>query len=163
MKTVAPKNRVPCDWIGLKKREGALAAPIRFSVNFIEEPDAVGFSRSRAVMPAHMALSPNQLEARIEVYAELVKQGRPLFEDGPPEQDEDPRFRCWGCGTASPLRENGTQTMPCKAEGWIVRKIAGVQGSILRETWCPECAAMGGFGCVEEEEVEGNVRGAITL
>ena len=106
-------------------------------------------------MPAHEALSPNQLEARIEVYAELVRQGRPLFEDGPPAQDQDPRCRCWGCGTLTPQRESGTRMHADKAPGWVVGDVRGLKDFDTRSTWgiwCPECAAMPGFGCVEEEE-----------
>lgn len=107
--------------------------------------------------PACVALSPAALEARLQVYEMLAEQRLPLFEEGDEPQCDGIKYQCWGCGCLPPLREHGGHRMqPEKVPGWVrVQSIAdGVRKVHIEETWCPQCAAVGGFGCVEEPEPE---------
>lgn len=124
-----------------------------------DEPRNVDVHSTRTTPAASEVFSPNELEARLEAYAEILAQGESLFEDGS-EPDETVRNACWGCGETPPLREDGTQPMATKMPGWVVMERAG---NYLVEIWCPECAAMPGFGCVEEPEPEEEDRGSPSL
>ncbi len=117
-------------------------------------PTEVVLGAAPRTVPAHVALSPGQLEARLQVYQLLAEQKLPLFEPGPAAEDGPAQHVCWGCGAQPPHRENGWRMMPCKALGWVTRRrpADGKHSHVLLEVWCPKCAAAGGFGCVEEPE-----------
>jgi hypothetical protein len=139
---VKKPRRVPVDWVGLHKLPGADKKPLQVPKSDVA--DEVEVLSTRFAPPAHSVFSPNELEARIEVYAEIVAQGLSLFGDEA-EEDEPPRNECWGCGCKTPLRENGWRMMPAVTPGWVLIPVGG--GSRLSEIWCPDCAAMTGPGC----------------
>ena len=103
--------------------------------------------------PAYLALSPAALEARLQVYQYLAERRLPLFEASDEPQSNGERCSCWGCGRRTPIREEtGRRMQPDSTPGWVRREVIadGVRQCVMLEIWCPECAAMGGYGCVEE-------------
>lgn len=112
-------------------------------------PDGRMVLGTTAVLPeAREALSPNVLAARMEVYAELVEQGRPLplFDEWPDDDTPDPEahydrgYRCSGCGRPTPEREDGTRMMACRLRGWVTERVMPMtSGAVI---WCPSCVEL---------------------
>jgi hypothetical protein len=102
---------------------------------------------------ACQVLSPEELAARLDYYAERAAARLPLFEDGEPVPQEAVVFECWGCGLGTPYRRHGDRLyrlMPASCPGWVTEQ-STFRGQ-KKVVWCPDCAAMTGFGCVEEDE-----------
>jgi hypothetical protein len=102
---------------------------------------------------ACQVLSPEELAARLDYYAERAAARLPLFEDGDPVPPEAIVFECWGCGLGTPYRLKGDRLyrmMPASCPGWVTEQ-STFRGQ-KKVVWCPDCAAMPGFGCVEEDD-----------
>lgn len=105
------------------------------------EPKEAQVETTNVSVYAARALTPNQLAVHLEAMAELIEAN-----------DSDrgkagPAKACWGCGKRTPAAEKGGHKMACKVPGWVT-----IRRKRMTETWCPECAAIPGFGCVEEVE-----------
>lgn len=123
------------------ERGEASTGPIRLPPQW-DHADKVQIETTPLVPEANQAFSPHELAARIEALAEIVAAEEP---------DEDIRGQCWGCGRQPP-RANKWPQHPSKVPGWVVRPQEHASRFHQPEVWCPDCARMGGFGCVEEQE-----------
>lgn len=151
-------NRVPCGWIGLHKRpprDGEPVAERRLTLGerAADLPDGVALGGAPLVPAANEAFAPEELDERIARYARRARRQLPLFRKGRRVR-ETVRAVCWGCGAPTPTNPGkpGSRLQAGKCPGWKVVPIPGMVGGNFVQTWCPECYAMPGFGCVEEPE-----------
>jgi hypothetical protein len=124
-------------------------------------------------LPAHDVFSEQEMDERIARYAARYEARLPLFEDGQPDPVDEEQFRCWGCCVLPPFRRDRygrvvrhytgepRRMQATKSPGWVreVVPVEGVKGKrqhSFQATWCPACAALGGYGCAEEDEPENN-------
>lgn len=109
----------------------------------LDTADRIEIGTTPATPEARAAFSPHELAARLEAMAELAANGAPMH--------EDTRGQCWGCGKLPPLASKGIM-QPSSMPGWVVRPQANAARFKAPEVWCPECAAMGGFGAVQKRD-----------